>query len=199
MNEYQYPFIDEKTGRVICQVCGKSYLVISPRHLQTHKVTYSEYKLRFPDAPLSCEEFTASSKYGKVKEMFTFEDETKVEEEIEVELKVKENINIKEVINIENENFFTKSKNRIIDHLKLFFFHIQKDYVISSPTFQYVCDFADPILKINIECPEAFWHNDNSGDPTRNEKLKALGWKVVEIQSKAPTYQDIEKAIKGYN
>ena len=197
MNEYEYPFIDEKTGRVICQLCGKSYLVISPKHLQTHDVTYSEYKLRFPDAPLSCEEFTASSKYGKVKEMFTFEDETKVEEEIEDEPEIE--YHIEKVINIKKEDLFTRSKNKMVEHLKLFFFHIQKDYMISFPSFQYISDFADPILKIDVECPNTFWHNDTSGDTTRNQKLKSMGWKVIEIKSKAPTYEDIEKAIKGYN
>jgi len=38
-NELQYPEFDDK-GKVICQVCGKSYQVISPRHLNLHKIQY---------------------------------------------------------------------------------------------------------------------------------------------------------------
>ena len=56
MSEYPYPFFDEK-GKVICQVCGKAYLVISPPHLKTHNLIYSDYTTRFPDAPLSNKEF----------------------------------------------------------------------------------------------------------------------------------------------
>ena len=80
MSEYSYPFNNEE-GKVVCQVCGKAYLIISPRHLGTHKITFSEYKLRFPEAPISCEEFNALGKYGKEKNIFVQEELEKIEKE----------------------------------------------------------------------------------------------------------------------
>ena len=77
--DYPYPLLDEK-GKLVCQLCGKSFLVISPKHLANHDIRYSEYKLRFPDAPLSTSEFAASSRYGRVKNIF--DDEIIVEDEI---------------------------------------------------------------------------------------------------------------------
>ena len=48
--EYSYPLFDEN-GKVNCQICGKPFMVISPRHLSgKHKIQYGEYKLRFPDS-----------------------------------------------------------------------------------------------------------------------------------------------------
>ena len=82
--EYPYPLLNKEDGKVSCQLCGKSFLVITPRHLSTHNVTYSEYKMRFPNAPLSCEEFAIRGKYGKDKDLFMeqmIEEETIVEEE----------------------------------------------------------------------------------------------------------------------
>ena len=62
--EYPHPLFSEDK-KVVCQICGKPFQVISPKHLAQHNLRYAEYKLRFPDAPLSNSEFAASSKYGK--------------------------------------------------------------------------------------------------------------------------------------
>ena len=40
MSEYPFPFFNEE-GKVNCQICGKSYLVIVPRHLALHNIVYS--------------------------------------------------------------------------------------------------------------------------------------------------------------
>ena len=85
--EYPYPLFDENE-KVICQLCGKPFMVISPRHLSgKHEIKYSEYKLRFPDAPLSSAEFTAKSKYGKMKGVFDDDVEVEELEDIEEEFK----------------------------------------------------------------------------------------------------------------
>jgi very-short-patch-repair endonuclease len=64
--------------------------------------------------------------------------------------------------------------------------------------FEFISDFSDPVLKVNIEFPNAFWHNRmRFDDPTREQKLKECGWKVIKINSKAPSFQDIRKKLKG--
>ena len=67
--ELQYPDFDDK-GKVVCQICGKSFQVISPRHLALHKIQYADYTKRYPTASLSSEQFVIKSKYGKNSTLF---------------------------------------------------------------------------------------------------------------------------------
>ena len=221
MSEYDYePFSED--GKVVCQICGKSFLVISPRHLGTHNITYSEYKLRFPDAPLSCEEFNARGKYGKEKRIFVEDELKKFDEPIVEQNEIKEdddipehdvNPTIDEEIDFEQVLETVKpksldicdtSKDAVLDCLRAFFTNIKKDYMIqifgpnNALEFEYITDFADPVLKINVEFPNAFWHNRMAYvDASRDEKLKGYGWKIIKINSRAPNPSNIIKVIQS--
>ena len=215
MSEYEYPLFSDE-GKVICQICGKPYLVISPRHLGTHKIKYDEYKLRFPDAPLSCEEFNASSKYGREKTIFVEEEMSKFEqesdlpdedvEEIEVneEPDIDEEIDLHEVLEKEkiDADPMTRSKNKILDHLRGYFTNIEKDYTIrqygvdNRLKFEFITDFCDPVLKIVIQFPNNFWHNRELGiDPNKYLKMESYGWKVIIIKSAGPTLKEISTRL----
>lgn len=217
MSEYQYPMFNEQ-GKVICQVCGKPYLVISPRHLGTHNIKYDEYKLRFPDAPLSSEEFNASSKYGKEKTIFVEEEMSKFEEEadlpddddeeiiVDEEPDVEEEIDLTKLIEQERDetDIMARSKNKILDHLRAYFTNIEKDYMIRQYgvdkrlKFEYITDFCDPILKIVIQFPKTFWHNQELAiDPNKNNKMREYGWKVIEFDSMSPTLEQIGAYIES--
>jgi len=220
MSEYSYPIFNEQ-GKVICQICGKPYLVISPRHLGTHNVKYAEYKLRFPDAPLSSAEFNASSKYGKEKtifvkeEMSKFEDDNKlpneeveeiiVNEEPEIEDEIDLNVLLeKEKEETKEKDVMARGKNRILDYLRAYFTNIEKDYMIDQCgmdgmlKFQFITDFCDPIAKIVIQFPKAFWHNSEMAiDPNKNIKLRQYGWKVIEFKSAGPSLKEIGKHIES--
>ena len=205
--EYSYPFFSEE-GKVLCQVCGKPYLVIAPKHLATHGIVYSEYKLRFPDAPLSCEEFDGLSKYGREKQIFVDETLAEMGEEIEVseDPEVEEELDIEEIFTKEytrSGDMFNVAKNKILDHLRSFFTNIRKDYMIQIFTpdkrllFETISDFSDPVLKVNVEFPKCFWHNrDAYVKPNRTVTLEQDGWKIIEINSNNPTYEQIKKAIE---
>ncbi len=209
MSEYPYPLFSED-GKVNCQLCGKPFLVIAPKHLETHGVTYSEYKLRFPDVPLSCEEFYTRSSYGKEKQIFVKETLDAFEEEVEVleEPEIDDEIDIEEVLTKDKpnkpEDFCDISKDKVLDHLRCFFTNIRKDYMIQifSPSemllFETISDFADPVLKINVEFPNCFWHNlDTHIKPNREITLQTNGWKVIKIKSKAPTFDQIKDALES--
>lgn len=215
MNEYSYPFFNED-GKVNCQLCGKPFLVIAPKHLATHKIVYSEYKLRFPNAPLSCEEFEGRSKHGKEKQIFvkqSLEEIKKEDEEIKEEIEVLEDPSIEEEINIEKAltrdisdtgDICDRSKNKILDVLRSFYTNIRKDYMIQIYSidghliFESISDFSDPVLKVNIEFTNCFWHNKDSYiKPNRNVTLRQYGWQVIEIKSKSPTFEQIKKAIES--
>ena len=217
MSEYSYPMFNEQ-GKVLCQICGKPYLVISPRHLGTHNIKYNEYKLRFPDAPLSSSEFNASSKYGKEKTIFVKKEMSKFEDEVALPNEETEEIVVNEEPEIEDEidltmflekeikeiDVMAKSKNKILDYLRAYFTNIEKDYIIDqigidgSLKFQFVTDFCDPVLKIVIQFPKAFWHNKELAiDPNKNIKLRQYGWKVIEFKSASPSFKEIGKRIES--
>jgi len=203
--EYQYPLFDDE-GKVICQICGDSFQVISPRHLTKHKIKHADYVKRFPEAPLSSSQFAAKSKYGKVKDMFSSDDvigddETIVEEDTDFD-----ELNLDEIIQKqlkEVKSPMMAQKDGIFEHLKTHFANVEKDYMIReiSPMskkqlFEFITDFCDPVLRIVFQFPRTFWHNkDMNIDPLKRKKLKERGWKVVDINSKAPSIEDIDSAI----
>lgn len=212
MSEYTYELFSEE-GKVVCQICGKAYLVISPRHLGTHKLTYSEYKLRFPDAPLSCEEFNVRGKYGKEKHIFVEEelkklDEPEIDNDIpshDVEPTIDEEIDFEQVLeDAKSKDPCDMSKDKILDYLRAFFTNIKKDYMIrefsmnGNMLFEFITDFADPILKINFEFPNSFWHNRMAYiDANRDLKLKECGWKIFKINTRSPSIKDIKNFIES--
>jgi hypothetical protein len=201
----QYPPFDEETGKVNCQICGKPFLVISPRHLGRHNITYSEYTSRYPNAPLSSKEFSAKTKYGKVKDLF----KPKYEDQFE-EVVVEEEPNIEDDIDIEKmlkEKSYSdpvkQSKAQVLDTLRSYFTNIRPDYMIEEYgkmskrlKYQFITDFTDPILRVVVQCPNAFWHNnDTTIDPMKNDKLRQDGWKVIIISQKSPTRKEIQRVV----
>jgi hypothetical protein len=157
---YPYPYYEEKTGKVNCQICGKPFAIISPRHLVKHDITHAEYKLRFPDAPLTNEEFAVKSLYGRHKDEFTLTDDSIIGEE---EIVDKEIITIKEFESTEKDDTpldpVANMKKRIFNHLSMYLHNIRQDYFIEDKTlggltkFRYISDFADPVIKIKGSAP----------------------------------------------
>jgi len=204
--QLQFPLFDEKTGRVTCQICGKSYQVISPTHLKKHNISYADYIKRYPTAPLSSKEFTVKSKYGKVKDLFTPKESEDALEEVVVDEQptVENELDIEKML---KENTFKdptkQSKAQVLDDLKSFFTNVRQDYMIEEYgkmsgrlKYQFITDFADPILKVVIQFPNTFWHNrDVNIDPLKNEKLTEDGWKVLIVKGRAPSRKDIQKVV----
>ena len=201
MSEYPYPFFDEK-GKLICQICGKSFLVITPRHLQLHNIKYDAYTKRFPEAPLSSKEFIARGKYGKVKDIFK-DDEIGAEQLVdEVDPEVEELAIEKLSQSARPRTPMDMMKNKILDHLRLYFSNVKKDYLITQCfpdgrlKFEFITDFCDPILKIVIQFPDTFWHNrEASIDINKNTKLAQSGWKVIEVPTNNPQIHIIDEYL----
>jgi len=218
---YPHPYYDEKTGKVICQLCGKPFITISPRHLKKHDITYGDYKDTFPDAPLSSEEFSIRSVYGKNKEMFD-DPEPKVEdpndlsilseppeeedyiEEKEPDIEELEILKLSKQAKEKPLNPSEKDQQHILTYLSTIFPNVKKDYFIEEKTitghlkYKYVTDYADPVMKIAFYFPRTFWHNEDifSMDPGRERKLKEDGWKIVKVPQVKPKLTDIDEALK---
>ena len=187
-------------------------MVISPRHLSgKHDIQYGEYKLRFPDAPLSSAEFNAKSKFGKVKGVF--DDDVEVEElnEIEREFAELEDPEVHSEVEIDiskltetirrHKDPMEAKKSKILEHLRTFFSNIQQDYVIhlidggGQLNEEYITDFADPVLKVNVEFPDTFWHNQGYIDLMRDEKMKSYGWKIIKVPGQSPSRKKMTEII----
>ena len=207
MSEYPHPSFDEK-GKVICQICGKPFLVISPRHLSSkHNVKYEDYTKRFPQAPLSSDEFIARGKYGKNKDIFMNEgsdDDFGPEEYVDENVPDIEELQIEKLIKQHvSRSPMETMKSKILDHLRYYFANIKQDYLISQfgvdsrLKFEFITDFCDPVLKVVIQFPDTFWHNQEAAlDPNKNYKLSQYGWKVIEIPSKNPSFETIDEYVK---
>jgi hypothetical protein len=206
--ELQFEPFDDK-GKVVCQICGKSFLVISPRHLAMHKIQYSDYTKRYPTAPLSSDEFNVKSKYGKNSTLFV-NDKDLTDDIIDEEIIVDEE---PELEDLEFETAIHKvleevrdpmkaQKLRVLDHLRLHFANIEKDYMVrhfapnKNLIYEFITDFCDPVLRIIIQFPNTFWHNnDKHTDPLKIQKMEEQNWKVLIVNSKAPTTIDIDEVI----
>jgi hypothetical protein len=199
----------DNKGKVVCQICGKSFLVISPRHIAVHKIKYADYTKRYPTAPLSSDAFNVKSKYGKNSTLFVDDADLKgdlLDEEImvdeEPELDDLEFENEMHKIMEEVRDPMAAQKLRVLDHLRLHFANIEKDYMVrhyapnKNLIYEFVTDFCDPVLRVVIQFPNTFWHNnDKHIDPLKNRKLEEQNWKVLIVDSRAPTPRDIDKVI----
>jgi hypothetical protein len=214
--EFKYPLFNEK-GKVICQICGKPFMILTPSHLKTHGLKYSEYSNKFPGAPTTTEEFKALSMYSKPskyskEDLNILGDEKVVDEDIPV---ISDDFELPKAKKPEKKIDKTPmgvKKREIFEFLVEYLPHLKMDYQIeikgpmdqmfgAPVVFSTISDFADPVLKINFEFPGTFWHNMVFGaeDPNRETKLKGYGWKVITIKSKSPSTKEIAKKLKELN
>jgi len=204
---FNHPKFNQK-GKVICQVCGKDYMILTPSHLKTHSLKYSEYSEKFPGAPITNEEFKALSKYSKKPSKYSKEDheilgkETVIDEDIPV---IDDEFEMpKAQVAKSFDNPMDAKKHEIFGFLSDYLPNLKMDYLIEIFDIQQVLifstisDFSDPLMKVNIEFPDTFWHNRDAcyHDLNRKLKLEEQGWTVVSIKGPAPPIKDIEKAIR---
>ena len=188
-------------GKVICQECGKSYMIIS-RHLLKHNMNAENYKEKYPGFPISSAQFSAKMKYGKIK---MFKKDKDVEPTVE-EIIVDEEPEIEEMDQVEiikptkSKGLIHHSKEEILDLLLTYFPNVKKDYMISKYfidkrlEYEFITDFCDPTTKVVIDFPKVFWHNiDRYINFNRDSILEQDGWKVININS--ASYIDIQKRL----
>jgi len=189
----------DENGKVICQICGKSYEILS-NHLTKHNMSGIEYKEKYPGCPIASEKFRAKMKFSKsdifnnkkdVVEEIIVNEEPEIEEFDEVKILEKSNSKL---------NVIDQTKEEILDLLLTYFPHVKKDFLITKLThdkrieYEFITDFCDPILKIVIDFPKVFWHNnDRYMNYNRDNMLEQDGWKVIKINS--TSFHDIQKAL----
>ena len=217
MNEYPYPTHDNKHN-VVCQLCGKGFIQISGNHLKKHNISLAEYKVRFPGIPLTSSKRKLINDHNS-EVMFITDEEVPINE-VNNNKKEKLKCNMNPVIDKEiifespsiveiiktAPDMCAEYKIQILNHLKTFFAHVTKDYMIQEFSlngdliYEVITDFADPLLKIDIEFPNTFWHNSMKfNNPNRTNKLKEFGWNIIEIKTTSPTLKKIERILMTNN
>lgn len=207
--EYPYPLFDEK-GNVACQICGKSFMTISPQHLKKHNIKFADYFKRYPNAPKTSDQFDARSKYGKDKT--TFKEQEDKESMLGSEIHVEEEPAIEEFPMqkeldriIKFQTPMERTKNKILEHLRLYYANMEMDYTIRQYgkqdgrlRFEYITDYCDPVLKVAVQFPDTFWHNREEYivDSVKKVKMEQFGWVVVEIKGNNPNLEFIGKIIQ---
>jgi len=195
--ELQYP--KGINGKVICQECGEAFRLITPKHLKKKHdgMTFAEYKLKYPDCPISSTQYQAT-RY-KFKDSILFQDTEGIpseplDEEIDIDNPL---LNDKfSHINLEG---VSKNKADILTFLHDAYPYLENNYSIEKRHFhddallwKYITDMADPIKKVAFDFPNSFWHNEDPfPDPHKNQKLKDDGWIIVTVDKHYPTVQDV--------
>ena len=182
-------------GKVVCQECGKSFVFLSS-HLTKHNMTTNDYKLKYPDHPLSSNQFKAKVKYGQLNMFKNKKEEAKIKsEEIDsdeilvLEEPVIENIKLPDVKKVKL-NTLDQSRENILELLLTYFPSIKQNYLIQKfmsdkrLEYEFITDYADPKVKVIVDFPKTFWHNkDRYVNANRDLVLENDGWKIIKINS----------------
>jgi len=187
-----------KNGKAVCQECGGEYMLISPAHLKKHGITMAEYKLKYPECPVSGAEYKATKNVYHDSILFK-DDEAlpSVPLDDDVTLaELSEGIIKHTILNLKG---VSKNKADILTFLHDAYPYLEDNYSIEKRHFhddrllwKYITDMADPVKKVIFEFPDAFWHNEDPfPDPAKYDKLKADGWIVIVVDKHYPTAADV--------
>lgn len=194
--ELNYPMVTAD-GRIYCQECGGVFSLITPAHLKKHNITFAEYKLKYPDCPISDKAYKAA-RYEQ-RESVLFKSNEDIEREL-VEEKLKSNQPPPSVIDYKGLH---KNKIPILQYLHETYPHLENNYYIEKRHFhsdlllyRFITDAADPVQKIIFDFPDAYWHNvDFPPAPHKHKKLEEDGWKIYTFKGKYPTDKEVRISI----
>lgn len=181
-------------GRVVCQECGKDFAIIAPAHLKKHDMTTSEYKSKYPDAPLSSASFQANrfDHRGSI----LFKDKETLPD---VKLSIEDSEITKPKKFLESDGI-PKNKLEILNFLLDSYPNIENNFqvkkrnpITNAIEYIYITDMADPKKKVIFDFPNSFWHNkDSFPDHLKFKRLKNDDWIIITVDSILPTAGDLE-------
>ncbi len=200
-------------GKIICQICKKSFHFITPRHLSLHgDITLDEYKEKY-SAPIFRKDFyTEGAKRGR-KSSTTKEHTVEiilnkpiVEELIEFQDNdIIKNLSVNKVKKIKNHLDPMEDKNDIIDFLKTIYKTIETNTYITkydkngSIIYSYITDIIDRKSKTIFNFPFSFWHNMETGISPHVKKrmLESDGWNIIEITTSMPRLHNVKEKLSN--
>ena len=177
--------LESENELVECLLCNRKFKIITALHLKkNHDTTMKEYRLTFPNAPISSEGFKQKQRQR-----------TKVKET--------EQINTQEIKSEIPPDLTKTGKEEIFDYMRdVFFPRLKKGRVVKeSPSgaveYSLILDMFDFHQKIAFNFKDAYWHSfDNAYELNKVNILIKNGWKVYEIDGVNPTIQDVINSIE---
>ena len=98
-----------------------------------------------------------------------------------------------------------KDKLEILNYLLTEFEDVVKNHFVESflemgrLSYRYVTDISLVDRMIDIEFPNAFWHNMDVAKPSRDSHLMKDGWKIIDINSRMPKVEDVRKELQKHD
>lgn len=105
----------------------------------------------------------------------------------------------------ENEEYIDQNKLQILHYLISQFPDLHNNFFVVKTTlggfieYNLITDMVILYRKIDLEFPNAFWHNYDIPKDNRDQKLIKDGWKVINIESRNPTVEDVRSALSNAN
>jgi len=207
----KYPERDEN-GKAICQLCGKSFEIISATHLKKHNIPYEKYKKLYPEAAL-CSTKRIVRTQNNFNDTFVNdvlsdqEEETFSDDEIGIPIdKEIDDMGLfknNEIDEIDPEyEYVHPEKVNILKFLKRLYPQLENNYAVEQRNyedtiiFNYITDIADPITKVIFDFPNAFWHNsDKKQLSVKKRHFAQTGWRVITIPNAHPTTKDLMEEL----
>ena len=217
----------DQNGKVVCQVCKQAFTMISTTHLmKKHNMTTSEYKDKFPGAPLNGSAFGKTVKFSKTSPFKKDQNSPKtkpISDDVirEIELSpvfdpttapITEVLKYfeppkpvskpKKVVYPDPSNSIHPEKHEILNYLLNIFPTVTNNYSYEGKTvaghveFILITDISIPERKIDIEFPNSFWHNEDRPKGVRDPILKKEGWKIIDILHTNPTIFEVKEALE---
>lgn len=194
---------EEKIGYVKCQLCGKSFGMITPQHLKRfHGITVEQYREKYPNQEMWGAAFRSSYKYSGT-ELFKNPDLDKIPkvEEIRIPQDL-EAFNRKETPRKEDPKPMPLGKPQIFDELKKHFGYVETNHFIEKVdagghlVYRVITDFYVPASRLIIDFPNSYWHNyEPSSESLKKLMIPNDGYKIIRILSRNPTASDVEEEI----
>lgn len=217
-DEAKYPVFTED-GKIICQVCGKSFKMLTQSHTLMHGFSPKSYKEKF-GTPL----FAESSKRKistslKARNISLFKNQENKPAIPELELLDDDSVpdiqdlkELPEPINKKKDPSFAKTD--IACFLETIFSgrDAKENYFIEEYSgsgafpgtthlkYSFITDITIPSLKLAFFFPDTFWHNREAAlDPNKYSKLSEDGWKSIIVKGSAPSHDQIKQELRKSN
>jgi hypothetical protein len=103
------------------------------------------------------------------------------------------------------KNIIHRDKLKILNFLLFYFNDLKNSYFIEKINkngileSRLITDICIPSRKLDIEFPNAFWHNRDVPKHNRDTTLKETGWKIIDINESNPTITNVKNELKKFN
>jgi len=198
-------YYSDDNSKLICQYCLAEMKMITPSHLKSHDMTMTDYKERFPDAPLSMKikKLKKSTKRPNVTISNLTSCELKKEQTESIDVIIKTPNNPPVITDNDDQKILTK--DRIFAAVKKVYPNIIRNYIFKKTNvsgnilYTVMTDFGDPSRRVMIDFSGMAWHIKTPllTKYRKKDLLSESKWKYIHIESDSLTTNEIIKILQS--